>query len=70
VQDYVKDGLDQRGTPYMNRGTTFQIKRADGAELGVDANVLKKPMTFARKLYQVTRPHNIPWTLYQTGYQG
>jgi len=65
VEDRDKDGLDENGTPYMNRSTTYLIKRADGKELPVDANVLKKPMTFARKLYQVTRPHDIPWTLYQ-----
>lgn len=65
VQDRVKDGLDENGAPFMKRGTTFLIKRRDGAQLGIDENVLKKPLTFARRLYHVTRPHGIPWNLYQ-----
>lgn len=64
-QDKVKDGLDENGIPFMNRSTTFLIKRKDGASLAVDVNVLKRPLTFARRLYQVTRPHDIPWNLYE-----
>lgn len=63
VQDRVKDGVDENGIPFMNRSTTFLIKRQDGCHLGVDVNVLKKPLTFARLLYKVTRPHNIQWTV-------
>jgi hypothetical protein len=65
-QDKLKEGLDEKnGAPFMNRSTTFLIKRKDGAELGFDVNNLKKPLTFARRLYQVTRPHGIPWNLVQ-----
>jgi hypothetical protein len=61
MQDYVKDGLDENGLPHMKRGTTFLIKRKDGGELGIDENVLRKPLTFARSLYKATRPYDIPW---------
>jgi hypothetical protein len=65
MQDKVKDGLDENGTPFMNRGTTFLIKRQDGAELAVDANLLKQHVRFMRAVYSATRPFDVPWVLYQ-----
>jgi hypothetical protein len=63
VQDKVKEGLEENGYPFMNRGTTFLIKRKDGAQLGIDANLLKQHLKFMRLVYSLTRPYEVPWVL-------
>jgi Family of unknown function (DUF6585) len=65
MQDRVKDGLDENGYPFMNRNTTFLIKRRDGSELGIDANALKQHVKFMRAVYTASRPYEVPWTFYQ-----
>jgi hypothetical protein len=65
MQDKVKDGLDENGCPFMNRGTTFLIKRRDGAEWGIDANAVREHLRFMRAVYAASRPYGVRWTLYQ-----
>jgi hypothetical protein len=63
IQDWVKYGSDENGMPFMNRSTTFAIKRKDGAQLEVSTSLLKKPLTFMRRIYPIVKDRGIPWTV-------